>query len=175
MESIQCQKIKSLAFGSLWIFWAQRLQKWINLDCDLECVVFCSGCSFYLHVTHLWPLWGDKVSMLIHIHCIPTQTAKEDWSDHMQIHQADSPRYVWPDIWLADLQVYTKYGHTWHQMSLLRLGVIKQRKPNQPLILLYHFNKVTFCLIGLGLLLNRLIVLSSNTQLVLVHILDMTL
>ena len=60
-------------------------------------------------------------------------------------------------------------------MSLLRPGVIKQHKPNQSLFLLYHFNKVTFCLIGLGLLLNKLITLSSNTQLVLVHILDMTL
>ena len=29
--------------------------------------------------------------------------------------------------WFASLE---KYGHTWHQMSLLRLGVLKQHKPN---------------------------------------------
>ena len=28
---------------------------------------------------------------------------------------------------------YKKYGHTWHRMSLLRPGVIKQHKPNQTL------------------------------------------
>ena len=26
---------------------------------------------------------------------------------------------------------YKRYGHTWHRMSLLRPGVIKQHKPNQ--------------------------------------------
>ena len=39
---------------------------------------------------------------------IPTQTPEEDWSDHMQNHQADSSLYVWPDVWSADLQVYKK-------------------------------------------------------------------
>ena len=34
---------------------------------------------------------------------IPTQTPEDDWSDHMQNHQADSPLYVWPDVWSADL------------------------------------------------------------------------
>ena len=42
---------------------------------------------------------------------IPTQTPEENWSDHMQNHQADSPLYVWPDVWSADLQVYKMYGH----------------------------------------------------------------
>ena len=50
----------------------------------------------------------------------------------MQNHQADSPLYVWPDVWSADLHLFMKkYGHTWHRMSLLRPDVIKQHKPNQ--------------------------------------------
>ena len=46
-------------------------------------------------------------------------------------HQADSPLYVWPDVWSRDLQVQKNYGHAWHRMSLLRPGVIKQCNPNQ--------------------------------------------
>ena len=61
---------------------------------------------------------------------IPTQTLEEYWSDHMQNHQADSPLYVWPDVWSADLHLFVKNGHTWHRMSLLRPDVIKQHKPN---------------------------------------------
>ena len=45
-------------------------------------------------------------------------------------HQGDNPLYVWPDAWSGDLQVSKKYGHTWHQMSSLTPGVIKQHKPN---------------------------------------------
>ena len=36
---------------------------------------------------------------------IPTRSLEEDWSDYMQSHQADSPLYVWPDIWSADFQL----------------------------------------------------------------------
>ena len=39
---------------------------------------------------------------------IPTQTLEEYWSDHMQYHQADSPLYVWPDVWSADLHLFIK-------------------------------------------------------------------
>ena len=41
-------------------------------------------------------------------------------------YQADNPLYVWPDVciwWFASLE---KYDHTWHRMSLMRPGVIKQ-------------------------------------------------
>ena len=63
---------------------------------------------------------------------IPTQTPKEDWSDHMQ-----SPGWppnlcvAWCLIWW--LKVFKKHGHTWHWMSFLRPFVIKQHKakPNQ--------------------------------------------
>ena len=41
-------------------------------------------------------------------------------------HQVDNPLCVWPDVWSDDLQVLKKCGHTWHRMSLLRPGVIKQ-------------------------------------------------
>ena len=60
---------------------------------------------------------------------IPTQIPEEDWRDHMQNHQADSPLYVWPDV--CDLLIctcYKKYGHTWHRMSLLRPGVSKRHR-----------------------------------------------
>ena len=39
---------------------------------------------------------------------IPAQSPEEDWSDHMQNHQADSPLYVWPDVWSADLHLLIK-------------------------------------------------------------------
>ena len=49
---------------------------------------------------------GDKVSMLTHIY--PHKAQEEDWSDHMQNHQADSPLYVWPCVWSADLHLLIK-------------------------------------------------------------------
>ena len=39
---------------------------------------------------------------------IPTQSPGEDWSDHRQNYQADSPLYVWPDVWSADLHLLIK-------------------------------------------------------------------
>ena len=46
-------------------------------------------------------------------------------------HQAESPLYVWFGVWSGDLQNnLEKDGHTWHWMSLLRPGVIKQYKPS---------------------------------------------
>ena len=41
---------------------------------------------------------------------------------------------MWPDVWSADLHLLIKsMVNTWHRMSLLRPGVIKQHKPaNQP-------------------------------------------
>ena len=69
------------------------------------------------------PLWGDK-SEYVNTY-IPTQTQEEYWSDHMQNHQADSPLYVWPDVWSADLHLFIKNMviHDiecpyWDQMSL---------------------------------------------------------
>ena len=63
---------------------------------------------------------------------IPTQSPEEDW----KWSYAKSPGWqptlcvAWCLIcWFA--LAYKKYGHTWHQMSLLRPGVIKQHKPNQ--------------------------------------------
>ena len=52
---------------------------------------------------------------------IPTQSLEEDWSVHMQNHQADSPLLcvAWCLIcWFA--LAYKKYGHTWHRMSYLK-------------------------------------------------------
>ena len=40
-----------------------------------------------------------------------------------------NPLYVRPDVWSGELGIASlekKYGHTWHRMSLLRLGVINQ-------------------------------------------------
>ena len=60
---------------------------------------------------------------------MPTQTPEENWSDHMQ-SPGWQPLCVWPNVWSGDLQVLKKYGHTWHRMSSLGPGVIKQHKPN---------------------------------------------
>ena len=76
------------------------------------------------------PLWGDKVNILSHIY--PHKPLRE-----IEViicnQQADSPLYVWPNIW-SGVQFLKTYGHTWQWMSLLRPGVIKQHKskPNQP-------------------------------------------
>ena len=68
---------------------------------------------------HLWTLGGDKVSMLTHTYPHkPLRKIKVTMCNH----QADSQLYVWPDVW--------SYGHTWHRMSLLRPGVIKQQNRN---------------------------------------------
>ena len=97
-------------------------------------------CTFRRYVWILYQYWnvfnyyhrtplGEKVSMLTHIytHTKPGGTLK--WS------YAKSPGWqptlcaVWCLIcWLA--LAYKKYSHTWHRMSLLRPGVIKQHKPN---------------------------------------------
>ena len=46
-------------------------------------------------------------------------------------HQAESSLYMWSVVWSGDLQNnLEKDGHTWHWMSLLKPGVIKQYKPN---------------------------------------------
>ena len=69
----------------------------------------------------------------------------------MQNHPADSSLYVWLDVWSADLQVNKKYGKTWHRMSLLRPGVIKQHKPTsyfdiqQEQVARSHFADVIKC------------------------------
>ena len=52
------------------------------------------------------PLWGDK-SEYVNPY-IPTQIQEEYWIDHMQNHQADSPLYVWPDVWSTDLHLFIK-------------------------------------------------------------------
>ena len=56
---------------------------------------------------------------------IPTQSPEEDWSDHMQNHQADSPLYVRPDVRSADLHLLIKSMvihdtecPSWDQVSL---------------------------------------------------------
>ena len=73
------------------------------------------------------PLWGYKVSMLTHIYPHKLHRKIE-----MTIHQADSPFYVWPDVWSADLHLFiksmvmrdTKCPY-WDQVSL------NNTKPNQ--------------------------------------------
>ena len=71
-----------------------------------------------------YTLCGDKVSVNPYI---PTQTMKEIKATICN-HQADSPPYVACGLiwWFANLE---RYNHSWHRMSLLRLGVIKQSQP----------------------------------------------
>ena len=45
-------------------------------------------------------------------------------------HKSDNPLYMWP-VMMSDWVICKhrkEYGHTRHQMSLLRPGVIKQHK-----------------------------------------------
>ena len=66
-------------------------------------------------------------------------------------HQADNPLCVWAesDWWFASLE---KYGHTWHRMSLLRPGVIKQ-----------HKHKPTLSLSGEKTIKYQYIIIPSNS------------
>ena len=80
--------------------------------------------QLYIH-----PLKGDKVSMLTHTY--PHKPLRKIEVTTCN-HQTGSPLYVWNDFWSGDLQVLKNYGHTWHQMPLLRPGVNKQHKPNHP-------------------------------------------
>ena len=72
-----------------------------------------------------YTLRGDKVSMLAYTYPHkPLRNTKVTMCNH----QANNPLHVWPDVWSDDLQVLKKHGHTWHRMSFLRPGVIKQHK-----------------------------------------------
>ena len=84
------------------------------------------------------PSWGDIASVLTHTypHKPPRKTKVTICN-----HQADSPLYVWPNVWSGDLQVEKMHGHAWHQMSLLRSGVIKQHKPNPISLHLYFLRR----------------------------------
>ena len=48
-------------------------------------------------------LGGDKSEYVNP--CIPTQTPEEDYLAICN-HQADNPRFVWPDVWSGDMQTY---------------------------------------------------------------------
>ena len=80
------------------------------------------------------PFRGDKVSILNH-----TYPLKSPRKIKVTIckHQADSPLCV---AWclICKFTRRKKYVHTWHQMSLLRLGVNKQPKPNQTFPQCFH-------------------------------------
>ena len=75
------------------------------------------------------PLWVIKwVCQLIYTHTKPGGRLK--WSYAKSPGWQPTLYVAWCLIcWLA--LAYKKYGHTWHRMSLLRPGVIKQHKPNQ--------------------------------------------
>ena len=70
---------------------------------------------------------GDKVSMLtLYTHTKPG--GKLMWSYAKSPDWQPTLCVAWCLIcWFA--LAYKKYGHTWHRMSLLRPGVIKQHKP----------------------------------------------
>ena len=95
---------------------------------------------------------GDKVSMLTHIYPHKAR-GRLKWS------YAKSPGWQ-PTLCVALCLIcwfalaYKKYGHTWHRMSLLRPGVIKQHKLNQTKqyiseLLIIHKGKINpICLQG---------------------------
>ena len=108
--------------------WRQPLCLTTILDesVNLSLVCFYSACFISVPQS----LRGH-VSMLIHMYSLKPQRNIEVT---ICKHQADSPFYVWPNVWSGNLRFKNKYGHTWHRMPLLRPGVIKQHKPNQTYI-----------------------------------------
>ena len=92
------------------------------------------------------------LSNCFHGDCLPVK------SDYIYTHTKPGGRLKWPYAkspgwqptlcaawcpicWFA--LAYKKYGHTWHWMSFLRPGVIKQHKPNQISIML-KFGDITY-------------------------------
>ena len=76
-------------------------------------------------------LWGDKVSMLTHI--CPHKPLRNIEVTICKITRPTAHFMCGP---MSDLLICKfMYGHTWHRISLLRPGVIKQHKtnPNQTL------------------------------------------
>ena len=70
---------------------------------------------------------GDKVSMLTHIYTHTKPGGRLKWSYAKSRGWQPTLCVAWCLIcWFAI--AYKKYGHTWHRMSLLRPGVIKQHK-----------------------------------------------
>ena len=56
---------------------------------------------------------------------------------------------VWQPTLCVALCLIWLSGHAWHQMSLLRPGVIKQHKPNQTSIQNFHKTKPDCVLVSL--------------------------
>ena len=63
---------------------------------------------------------------------IPTQTREEDWPYAVTRMTAHFMCGLMSDLVICKCR-QKMYGHTWHWMSLLRPGVIRQHKPNQTL------------------------------------------
>ena len=52
---------------------------------------------------YIWTPCGDKVGMLTHDY---QQETPRKIKVTICNHQADSPRYVWPDVWFASLDIF---------------------------------------------------------------------
>ena len=130
--------------------WKQSVNKfrWNNVCnlCMLNVVFFhASSIDFFswafksFHIFYIPPVTPSGVIEYVNPY-IPTQTLEEYWSDHMQNHQADSPLYVWPDVWSADLHLFIKNMviHDiecpyWDQMSTqTKLNNVTSNKLNPP-------------------------------------------
>ena len=83
--------------------------------------------KLYLIVVNLLTIRGDEGSILIHIHRYLHKPLRKT---KMAIcyHQSDCPFLFWPVSDLMTCKDCREYGHRWHQMSLLRSGVIKKHK-----------------------------------------------
>ena len=121
----------TISFSSLYIHplkW--RKEKNLLLYLFVLLLSFSSVPLFPSRLYHCSPL-GEKVSMLTHIY--PHKAWRKIEVIICKITRLTAHFMCgWCLIcWFA--LAYKKYGHTWHRMSLLRPGVIKQHKPN-----LYH-------------------------------------
>ena len=93
---------------SIYLDWAQRKLWFFKMILETDSW----GISLAVLTTPWFlPRWlpsgGDKVSMLTH-----TYEHKPLRNIEVTIcnHQADSPLYVWPDVWSGELKVQKKYG-----------------------------------------------------------------
>ena len=122
----------SVAWAYVFFACRKKIKTWLSWHrCPLlRPVPVSKNCYLLVATVLIWTLRGDKVSTSTSTHTNPHKPPRKT-KVIICNHQADSQFYVRPDIWSGDLQVKKKYAHTWHRMSSLRPGVIKQHIPNQ--------------------------------------------
>ena len=94
----------------------------------------------WLHYMAKWVNWvGRKMIVNFFLESMGHAVGVSDYPFHFGLKHSFALPQTGPTLCVAWCPIcwfafaYKKYGHTWHRMSLLRPGVIKQHKPtNQP-------------------------------------------